>query len=76
MSISVVDLNEEAREEQPAPAIEEAEEQPDIANEVVDTSNEIVKEKEPEQPTEQAKAKPKAKPKASDIVNCPDCLRI
>ena len=79
MSIKVVDLNEEVKEEQPAlEPIEEAPEEkpvetePDVANEVVEeTIEEPVKEVKGVKP----RAKPKAKPKASDIVQCPDCFR-
>ena len=81
MSISVVDLNEEAKEEHPAPAIEEATEP------VVDTANEIIEEAVEQPPVEEtreetkeetkevpkAKAKAKPKPKPYDIVPCPDC---
>ena len=86
MSISVVDLNEEAKEEQPAPAIEAEEaKEPEP---ITDTANEIIEEPKEEQhevlsdqrnpveaptPEPKAKAKPKPKPKASDIVPCPDC---
>ena len=81
MSISVVDLNEEAKEEQPSPAIEEeAENKPEL---VVDTSNEIIEETVPVETKEEtkdetkevpkAKAKAKPKPKPYDIVPCPDC---
>ena len=80
MSIKVVDLNEEAKEE--LPAIEEApEEAPEeITNEVVEETNEEVKEvveevkeEAKEEPKEEPKVKAKPKPKASDIVPCPDC---
>ena len=79
MSISVVDLNEEAKEEQPAPAIEETangvlnsnvvgvettENNPEPA---IDTANEIIEETAPvetvEAPTPELKAKPKPKAK-------------
>ena len=80
MSISVVDLNEEAKEEQPA--IETVEEEPtEIANEVVEetakgslnTETVETNEEQKEEPKEEATPKPKAKPKASDIVKCDKC---
>ena len=76
MSVKVIDLNETAKEEQPAPAIETVEEEAPEAT--LETANEIIEEapapvETVEQPKEQPKAKPKAKPKASDIVPCPDC---
>ena len=59
MSISVVDLNEEAKEEQPSPAIEEeAENKPEL---VVDTSNEIIEETAPVERKEEKKKKQKKK---------------
>ena len=86
MSISVVDLNEEAKEEQPAPAIEAEEaKEPEP---ITDTANEIIEEPKEEQhevlsdqrnpveaptPEPKAKPKPKPKPKANDIVNCEKC---
>ena len=77
MSISVVDLNEEAKQEQPAPASEEATE--NNPGPAIDTANEIIEETAPVETVEattpelKAKPKPKAKPKATDIVPCPDC---
>ena len=77
MSIQVIDLNEEAKEEQLA--IETIEEAPEeVINEVVEETNEEIKEEVKEEVNEEVKEKipkpkPKAKPKASDIVPCPDC---
>ena len=79
MSVKVIDLNETAKEEQPAPAIETVEEEAPEAT--LETANEIIEEapapvETVEQPKEQPNAKPKAKPKASDIVPCPDRNKI
>ena len=85
MSIKVIDLNEEVKEEAPAlePIEEEEAKEPETA---IDTVNEIIEKnkeehefscsiREPsvETPVEQPKPKPKAKPKASDIVSCDKC---
>ena len=71
MSISVVDLNEEAKEVQDEPVIEETkQEEAEIANETIEEP----KEEQPvEKPVEQLKPKAKPKPKPNDIVPCPDC---
>ena len=81
MSIKVIDLNDETKEE--APALEPIEEEPkeapvetpEIVNEVVEETNEEPKPKQEQ--TEDPKPKPKAKPKPkpSDLVFCPDCSR-
>ena len=88
MSVKVIDLNEEAKEEQPV--IETIEEEPKKTEPVVDTSNEIIEKEAPVETIEETKEapehevscsirepepkpKPKAKPKASDIVNCEKC---
>ena len=77
MSVKVIDLDEEAKEEPPAlePIEEEPKEEPietsEVANEVAEEVNEEVKEEIKEET--KPKPKPKAKPKASDIVPCPDC---
>ena len=80
-SVKVIDLNEEAKEEQPPPEpIEEATEP------VIDTAKENIeepKEEQPEQlveapipePEHKPKARPNAKPKANDIVNCEKCSK-
>ena len=74
MSIQVIDLNEEAKEETPTlETIEEAKEEApeEVINEVVEETNEETKEEVKEEIKEETKPKPK--PKASDIVSCPDC---
>ena len=83
-SVKVVDLNEEAHEEQPAiEPIDEATEEPQQPELLNDTSPEardardVVEETNEEPPAEPkeepVKPKPKAKPKASDIVKCDKC---
>ena len=72
-SITVVDVNEEAKQEvvEEPTQIEEATQQTEPVNEVVD--NPPVEEKTKEEPKQEAKPKPKAKPKASDRVDCKTC---
>ena len=82
MSIKVVDLNEEVKEEAPAlEQIEEAPEEKPVETEPA-VANEVIEEAPAEQPAEEhevscsirePKPKPKAKPKASNIVNCEKC---
>ena len=75
MSISVVDLNEEAKEE--APAIEPIEEEEEAKETVVDVVNEVVEEvNEPpkEQPKEEVKEQPKRQTQ-KDRINCPRCFK-
>ena len=74
MSISVVDLNEEAKEE--APAIDTIEEE-ETKETVVDVVNEVVEEvNEPpkEQPKEEVKEQPKRQTQ-KDRINCPRCFK-
>ena len=77
MSVKVVDLNEEDKEVEPTPAIEEAieqeQEQPKIINEIVEETNVPIE--TPKEIQKEMKPKSKAKPKASDLVNCPNCDR-
>ena len=78
MSVQVIDLNEEGKEEPPAlePIEEEEAREPEP---ITNTANEIIEETKDEPPTEPPKEeekptpKPKAKPKASDIVKCDNC---
>ena len=73
-AITVVDVNEEAKQEvvEEPTQIEEATEQTEPVNEVVD--NPPVEEVETkEEPKQEPKPKPKAKPKASDRVDCKTC---
>ena len=72
-SIKVVSINEEVKQEalEEPPAIEEATEQIEPTNEVVDNSP--VEEVNEEEVKEEPKPKTKAKPKASDKVNCKTC---
>ena len=69
-NIKVVDVNEADKQEEPPvveepPVIEEAKpEEEEVVNEVVEQTNEKIKEEQP---------KPKAKPKPSDRVDCNTC---
>ena len=68
-NIKVVDINEEDKQEEPPvveepPIIEEAKPEEEVVNEVVEQTNEEIKEEQP---------KPKAKPKPSDRVDCNTC---
>ena len=71
-SITVVDVNEEAKQEvvEEPTQIEEATEQVEH-----EPTNEVVEEveKTKEEPKQEPKPKPKAKPKASDRVDCKTC---
>ena len=73
MSISVVDLQNEAVEEAtPIPeTIEEAKQEPEP---VVDTTNEIIEEPPKEETKEEVKEKPKRQTQ-KDKMNCPKCLK-
>ena len=76
-SITVVDVNEEAKQEvvEEPTQIEEATEQVEHepTNEVVDNPPVEEVEKTKEEPKQEPKPKPKAKPKASDRVDCKTC---
>ena len=74
-SITVVDVNEEAKQEvvEEPTQIEEATEQVEPTNEVVDNPPVEEVEKTKEEPKQEPKPKLKAKPKASDRVDCKTC---
>ena len=76
-SITVVDVNEEAKQEvvEEPTQIEEATEQVEHepTNEVVDNPPVEEVEKTKEEPKQEPKPKLKAKPKASDRVDCKTC---
>ena len=76
-SITVVDVNEEAKQEvvEEPTQIEEATEQVEHepTNEVVDNPRVEEVEKTKEEPKQEPKPKLKAKPKASDRVDCKTC---
>ena len=73
-AITVVDVNEEAKQEvvEEPTQIEEATEQTEPVNEVVDNSP-VEEVETKEEPKQEPKPKPKAKPKASDRVDCKTC---
>ena len=73
MSISVVDLNEEAKEE--APAIDTIEEE-ETKETVVDVVNEVVEEvnEPPKEVKEEVKEQPKRQTQ-KDRINCPRCFK-
>ena len=74
-AITVVDVNEEAKQEvvEEPTQIEEATEQVEPTNEVVDNPPVEEVEKTKEEPKQEPKPKLKAKPKASDRVDCKTC---
>ena len=74
-AITVVDVNEEAKQEvvEETIQIEEATEQTEPVNEVVDNPPVEEVEKTKEETKQEPKPKPKAKPKASDRVDCKTC---
>ena len=81
MSITVVDVNEEAKQEVEPIQNEEATEQIEPSGSIGEPTNEIVentsveepKEEQKAEPKQEAKPKPKPKPKPSDRVDCKTC---